>query len=122
MCLQQMYNFKWEWSSELKQETNLEVDVDGSVEAVVAVSWQIFQAMESQHLRTICRFSAQGDRGSQDLRTVMVSFQDERATNVKKASALVMRFPSSCASFISRNSEAHLSAATLLGLRHIWRP
>nr|GMD58369.1 hypothetical protein TorRG33x02_180150 [Ipomoea batatas] len=71
--------------------------------------------MESQHLRTICRFSAQGDKGSQDLRTVMVSFQDERTTNVKKASALEMRFPSSCASFISRNSEAHLSAATLLG-------
>lgn len=73
--------------------------------------------MDSQHLRTIWRFSAHGVRDSQDLRTVMESLHEERTTNVKKASVLEMRLPSSSSSVISRNSEAHLSAATLLGFK-----
>lgn len=83
---------------------------------------KIFQEIESQHLLTICRFSAQGDSVSHDLRTVMESFHDERTTNVKKASVFEIRFPSSIASVISRNSDAHLNAATFSGFKVIGRP
>ncbi|PON86141.1 hypothetical protein TorRG33x02_180150 [Trema orientale] len=81
-----------------------------------------FQANESQHLLTIWRFSTHGDRSSQDLSTVMVSFHEERTTNVRNASVLVIRFPSSSSSVISRYSAAHLSGAMFLELKSTGKP
>lgn len=92
------------------------------VSSSVEPSLEAFQAMESLHHLTIWRFSAHGDRLSQDLRTVMQSLHEERTMNVRKASVFDMRFPSSSSSDMSKYSAAHLSCATLVGFRSIGTP
>lgn len=76
--------------------------------------------MELAQRRVIWRLSAQGEREEQELSTRMEFLQEERVV-VRKASVVEMRLFGWKSSVISRNSEAHLSGAMLVGVREMGR-
>lgn len=76
--------------------------------------------MESVQRRVIWRLSAQAEREEQELSTKMEFLQEERVI-VRKASVVEMRLFGWKSSVISRNSEAHLIGAMLVGVREMGR-